>query len=247
MIKRIRFATRRSGVGDAAFAAAWHDSLAAGALAPPPARPVRAALGVARPEVVPDPRHDAVGVEWFRDTVHLERFEQWLETSGGAAAGGRREEVSDPAATLVLVAEEVVLRGADWLARRWEDATPKPKHIALARRAPGLTPAAFSEAWKAHAGALGRPGATRGVAIPAGVRGCAYVQDHVQRGAEGGYDAVNEVWFDDVEALRARVAWFDAQDAGNLDDDLFGAHWFLAVEETVVVPTQHPPGARGAG
>lgn len=47
------------------------------------------------------------------------------------------------------------------------------------------------------------------------------------------YDAINEVWFDDEDALRSRVAWFAATAAG-ADDDLFGDRWLMAVEEVVV-------------
>jgi hypothetical protein len=166
--------------------------------APPDDRAVRAVRCTALPDLAPDPRHGTVVFEWFAD---------------GVDPGGDG-----------LVVEERVVRGADWLERRWREATPVFKHIALAQRASGLTQAAFSERWAQHAGTVGsRP-------IPDEVRGLAYVQNHPVPG-DWPYDAVNEVYFDDIDILRTRIAFFE--DAPT--DELFGAHWFLAVREEVVV------------
>ena len=51
------------------------------------------------------------------------------------------------------------------------------------------------------------------------------------------YDAVNEVYFDDLDGLRRRVGWFRDNRVGAAADDLFGATWFLAVREQVITTT----------
>lgn len=238
MIKRIDFATRSAGTDPAAFAAAWRDAAAAAAAAPPGTRPLRIAVCRALPDVEADPPHDAVSIEWFADLDHLRRFEAWLRSGAGAPAGEPGAAAADPSRSAVVVAEEVVLRGADWLATRWEQGGPKLKHMALARRATGLTPEELSARWKARGGTVGRPGTAGALTVPPEARGRAYAQDHPLPAAhgEGGppYDAVNEVWFDDVEALAARVAWFAQHPPGAAEGDLFGDHRFLAVEEEPV-------------
>jgi len=78
------------------------------------------------------------------------------------------------------------------------------------------------------------------MAIPDEVRGRAYVQNHPDPAGERPYDAVNEVWFDDLAALRARVEWFRAHlsgpaDSGPAEADLIRQSWFIAVREHVVL------------
>lgn len=202
MIKRITFVT---GHGDAA----------AGTLdAPPDIRPSRVAVSTTLPDLTgPEPRHDGIVIEWFADADHLRRFEAWL----GAP---------DRAAGPVLVTEESVMRGAEWLDQRWRDGGEKLKHMAVAVRAEGLAPAEFSERWRAHSGRN----------IPDRVRGLAYVQNHPcpRTTGEWAYDAVNEVYFDDITGLRARVDWFRENLTGPLRSDLFRASWFLAVREEIL-------------
>ena len=48
------------------------------------------------------------------------------------------------------------------------------------------------------------------------------------------YDALNEVWFDDLDGLRARVEWFAANPPAVGDGSLFRQSWFLAALELVV-------------
>lgn len=170
-----------------------------GAVAPE-GRPLRAV--VCRP--VHDD-HEPVVVEWFRDAAHLDE--------------------AGPVEGLVVVAEEHVLRGADWLAERWTTGGPKLKHMAVAQRAAGLTPVEFQERWRNRAGSVGA------TPIPDEARGLAYVQNHPVPG-EWAYDAVNEVWFDDEAALQVRVRWFE-ENLGAGDDDLVGEHRFLQVVEEV--------------
>ena len=76
--------------------------------------------------------------------------------------------------------------------------------MSVARRNPALSRAVFAERWRAEAGSLG------GEAIPDDLRGLAYVQDHPV-GDDPPFDAVNEVWFDDLDALRQRAVWFAAR------------------------------------
>lgn len=49
--------------------------------------------------------------------------------------------------------------------------------------------------------------------------------------ADWAYDAVNEVYFDDLDGLRARIAWFAEHFDGVGEDDLAGESWFVAVRE----------------
>jgi hypothetical protein len=127
----------------------------------------------------------------------------------------------------VVVADEVVLRGADWLEARWSAGGGRYKHLALAVRAPGLSPEVFSTRWQAHAGTAG------GTPIPDEAKGRAYAQNHPRPPGAWPYDAVNEVWFDDLAGLRARITWFADNGVGQ-PDDLFGATTFLAVIERVL-------------
>lgn len=150
---------------------------------------------------------EVVVAAWFDDRVAAETF----------AAG-------QPGVPHVL-AEEHVLRGADWLERRWAGGGARLKHVALARRADGLDLPTFLDRWRTHAGTAG------GTPIPDEARGLAYAQNHPL--AEGAYDAVNEVWFDDLDSLRRRVDWFAANGVG-APDDLFGASTFLALREEVL-------------
>jgi hypothetical protein len=212
VIKRISFAARRE---DLTFATD----------APPGVRPSRVTLCTILPELTgPDPRHDGILMEWFADAAHLRRYQDRL-------GGGPDPETFKT----MIVAEEAVLRGAGWLDRRWRDGGDRLKHMALAVRAAGLTPAEFSRAWRSRAGQVRRAGATQVTAIPDEVRGRAYVQNHPDLAGERAYDAVNEVWFDDLAGLRARVEWFRANLSGPAEADLIRQSWFIAVREHVVL------------
>lgn len=149
---------------------------------------------------------ETVTFEWFGDDV---RFPAGSFPADGAGAGD-------------TIAAEAVLRGADWLEARWRDGTPRYKHLAVAIRAAGLTREEFARRWRAHAGTAG------GTPIPDAARGQAYAQNHV---LSGPVDAVNEVWFDDPAALRARAAWFDGRP---FDRDLFSSSRLICVREFLV-------------
>lgn len=185
----------------------------------------------------PDPVHGAVGLEWYADLAHLERFDAWLAAADPSASSG--VPVADGAvADVVIVADEHVMRGGDWLERRWRDGARRYKHLAIARRVPALTPAEFSERWRTGAGRVQGAGGRPALVIPDDVRGGAYVQNHPRPRATGewAYDAVNEVSFDDVEGLRTRVAWFADHVGAGAEPDLIAANWFLATTEDVVLP-----------
>jgi hypothetical protein len=167
--------------------------------------PTRIVRCVALAELTPpDAPCAAIAVEWFPD------------------------DVTPADETGTVVAEEVVVRGADWLEQRWRDGGPRWKHMALARRHPDLSQEELSRRWRSHAGTAGT------LVIPDVARGQAYAQDHPVR--PGPYDAVNEVWFDDPADLRARVEWFAAP---RPPDELFAESWLLAVREEVVGPLRY--------
>ncbi len=232
MIKRLEFAIGRAETTADDTAPAWREIVSADAGAPPEARPRRIALCVALPHSATVPRHDAVALEWFSDDDHLRRFEQWRAATNVAPG------VVEGVGSAVIVARELVLRGEEWLGRRWRDDRPRYKHMALARRAGHLTPAEFAARWRGHAGTARRAADERSVEIPGDALGAAYVQDHpVPRdGADWVYDAVNEVYFEDLDGLRRREQWFDANLSGDgRGDDIFGERWFLSAREDVLL------------
>ncbi|HET6951237.1 MAG TPA: EthD domain-containing protein [Acidimicrobiales bacterium] len=239
MIKRIRFATRRRDVAPGAFAAAWPAAVAAVAQAPAGVRPARVAVCTTLAELTgPGAKHDGIGFEWFADAGHLARFESWLHTAEGRSSLAALAAVAAAGASPVIVADECVLRGAGWLGQRWRDGGDKLKHMAIALRAAGLSAAEFSERWRHHAGRVGGPGGAPATVIPEGARGLAYVQDHPRprpAGDDWAYDALNEVWFDDVEGLRDRIAWFRENVPADGDDGLVRRSWFVAAREQVVL------------
>jgi hypothetical protein len=127
-----------------------------------------------------------------------------------------------------VAVDEVVVRGADELAARWAASDERFKMMSFGRRNPALSRAEFVARWRAEAGRLS------GDPIPDELRGLAYVQDH-PLGDDPPLDAVNEVWFDDVDALRRRAEWFAARP---IPADLMSPPdcWSLYLRETVVRP-----------
>jgi hypothetical protein len=232
LFKRIPFATRGGAAED--FPARWRAAAAGASEAPRGACPHRVVICTVLADMTPDAVHDGIGIEWFADTAHLARFEAWLASPAGAAVDKRLAEALDVARSPVVVAEEHVLRGREWLERRWQEGGEKLKHMAIARRAPGLSPAQFSELWKSRAGKVGR------TAIPERARGLAYVQNHPVPASEGSweYDAVNEVYFDDMDGVRARMAFFAGAPT---EDDLVGENWFVVAREETVAGGREAP------
>ncbi len=228
VIKRLRFATRSPQLSFDGFARQWPLLCAAAADAPSGLRPVRVAVCTVLPDLTgPDARHDGVVAEWFRDIRHLRRHDRWRSRRDDAA-----ETVTLPARATEVIAREQVLRGGDWLRHRWDDGGARMKHMAVAVRAANLTPEEFAARWTAHAGTVRRPGAAT-VAIPDSARGRAYVQNHPVAATRTAYDAVNEVYFDDLTGLRTRIDWFRAHGPTG-PDELFERSWFLAAREVVL-------------
>jgi hypothetical protein len=227
MIKRILLVSR-AGEGDD-FAAAWRAAMGAARSAPPAARPTRVSAGTVLPEFTPDSPHDGIGLQWFTDLGHLQRFEAWLAAPQSTALEELFDQAVDPASSQVVVAQEHVLRGEEWLLARWRDGGEKLKQMAVARRADGLTPAAFSERWRNRAGSVGE------VPIPQIARGQAYAQNHPLPKPVGDwpYDALNEVYFDHLDGLRTRIAWFE-ENFKEGEEDLVRESWFLAVREEIL-------------
>lgn len=243
MIKRLQFATRAGELDAGEFDGAWRDVVASTAGAPTHVRPVRVTASTTLRSFDEQPHHDAMAAWWFADEEGVARFEAWLDASDEVSAAIDRIVDRDRSPT--VVAEEVVVRGEDWLDRRWSGGGAMVKHVALAVRADALTPGAFSARWRDHAGRA-RAGRDRApIPIPDAARGQAYVQDHPCARATGewAYDAVSEVWFDDVAGVQERVAWFRDNEVG-VPDELFRATWFLVLEEAVVHP-RGPEAGRG--
>jgi hypothetical protein len=240
MIKRLSFVTRQVGLSVLEFAPSWLRAVAQLRHAPADVLPLRAVACITLHHVAgTEAPHDGISIAWFADQDALSRFEAWLATEQGGAVVAA-EGVVEPSATAVIVAEELVMRGADWLARRWTSGAPKLKHMALARRAEGLSAAEFSARWRGRPGVVGGARATPVITIPDHARGHAYVQNHPLRDAAAHgasaarYDAINEVYFDDLVAMQSRIEFFRQHDVGRADADLVSEAIFVAVEERVI-------------
>jgi hypothetical protein len=107
--------------------------------------------------------------------------------------------------SVAVAVEEVVQRGADALAAHRAGGGDGLKMMSFGRRNPALSPAEFAARWRRESGRLG------GDPIPDELRGFAYAQGHPAPGPDPGFDAVNEVWFDQLDDLRRRALWFAAR------------------------------------
>jgi len=238
MIKRVRFATRKADIDSDNFAVTWLETASAVAAdCPDGARPLRATLCTSVPGIIDVQKHDGVDLQWFSDIDHLERFDRWQATVALEPVADRLRRVLDYDASPVIVVDEAILRGADWLEQRWRWGGVRLKHMAIARRAAGLSPAEFSERWRRRAGTLKRSGSAQAIPIPKEALGNAYIQNHpIARGAgEWAYDAFNEVYFDELEDLRRRSDWFVESLGTGTEDDLVSQNWFLAASEEVLI------------
>lgn len=235
MIKRIRFATRSAGITPEEFRVAWRQAVARLVEAPVGVRPVRLAVSTVLSEVgAAAARHDGIVVMWFDGAAALADYQAWLLTVPGQEVLRAINQVADRDRSPVVVADEVVVRGAEWLDDRWRSGGEQVKHVALARRSPGVSPEELSRRWKAEAGRT-RSAAGGVVAIPEPLRGQAYVQNHPVARSTGdwAYDAINEVYFDDPLQLEQRVAWFREHPPA-ADDGLFRDPCFLVVSEDLL-------------
>lgn len=219
----------------------WVEALASDAGARPArGRPVRVALAVpvALPEL-PPPRFAAVDLQWFAAVDEARANEAWL---GAADAGLRPGSAPYGRGSCRVIAEEVVLRGRAHLDARWQEGGERYKMMSFGRRNPALTAAEFSARWRREAGNLG------GEPIPDAVRGSAYVQNHPLPLDDGEWplDAVNEVYVEDLDALRRRAAWFAARresagrsGAGGLMSPT--EMWSMGVRESPLTPAGGAP------
>ena len=101
------------------FAPRWPDAMEASASAPVDAKPLRIAVSTSLRDVISDPVHDGIGIEWFADTEHLGRFERWLAGAGGEPVSASLDAAIDVGSSPVVVTRPLVLRGGDWLENRW--------------------------------------------------------------------------------------------------------------------------------
>jgi hypothetical protein len=241
VIKRITFASRRTDLTRASFASVWPEAVAGSSEAPAELRPVRVTVATSLAQLMPgDAPHDGVATAWFTDDEHLAQFDAWLGTAHGRSVRGRIVQLIDDDASSAIVAEEAILRGADWLDEHWREGSDQLKHLVLARRAPGLSSAEFADRSQARGVRSGTDLAA--TVVPDEVGGRAYVENHpcALETGDWAYDAVNEAYFDDLDSLRARIAWFESHEAEATGDELFGPSRFLAVREVIVLPMTAP-------
>ena len=130
-------------------------------------------------------------------------------------------------ASPVVVAGERVVRGGDWLDRRWREGGPKLKQLAIATRADGLTLPQFLERWR---GRPARPGRRRFRTLSARWPTCRTTPWSMTAGSRPTTRST-EVYFDDADSLLALIAYLERELAGGADNDLVRASWFLAVSE----------------
>ena len=85
------------------------------------------------------PRNDVISLGGSATASTCAGLESWLGTPAGRAVREQRSEVIEFDASPVVAARERVVRGADWLERRWQEGGPKLKQLAIASRARGQT------------------------------------------------------------------------------------------------------------
>jgi hypothetical protein len=180
-------------------------------------RPFRVAVAEALtlPDL-PPPRFTAVDIQWFTGVPAALANDTWLRSAA--------PDLVDEGSCRV-VAEEVVVRGRDYLDARWQGGGERYKMMSFGKRSPRLTLEEFSARWRSEAGRLGDQ------AIPEDVRGLAYVQNHPVPldGHEWPFDAVNEVYVERLDDLHRRGAWFAARQEAALRSRAEG---FMSPAET---------------
>lgn len=186
-------------------------------------RPARVALAVPVDlPGLPPPRFAAIDIQWFADNAAALANDAWLSATDPQLCTGSSLL---GAGSCQVVADEVVLRGGDYLATRWAQGGDRYKAMHFGRRNPALTRAEFSDRWRHQAGRLGDE------EIPADVRGLAYIQNHPVplAGYEPPLDAVNEVYMERADHLVRRASWFAARQEAALRTE---AESFMSPTET---------------
>lgn len=234
-VKVVRFLAGGSSLPDE-LRSRWARALTGDAAATPPGgpvgRPVRVALAVPVDlPGLPPPRFAAIDLQWFADSGEALANEAWLDAVDPALCGG--SSLLGAGSCLVL-ADEVVLRGRDYVVARWEQGGDRYKAMHFGRRNPTLTPQEFSARWRRQAGRLGDE------EIPGDVRGLAYIQNHPVpvTGHVWPLDAVNEVYVERADHLVRRASWFAARQEAALRT---GAESFMSPTETWSMFVQESP------
>jgi hypothetical protein len=213
---------------------------------PAPGRPVRVALAVPLDlsEVGPPP-FAAIDILWFDGLAEAQVSEAWLAAADPELALG---SPSLGTRSCQVMAEEVVLRGPDYLQSRWDQGGERLKMTSFGKRNPELSLAEFSARWQSQAGRLGDE------EIPADLRGLAYVQNHPLplEAHEWPFDAINEVYFEQLDHLQRRRAYFAARQhtAARSTSESFISpteRWSMLVREWPLGPgpPSHPPVTSG--
>ena len=207
VIQRIRFATRRAGVDAAAFEAALRGLAMLARAEPPEVRPVRATVSVVLPGLAAaPPQHDGVARPLVRrrgapGPVRGPARRRRRSGRGGRAVRCDRRRRRSP----VVVVDEVVVRGEAWLEQRWSDRTspvqaPRPRPAGRGPDARGAVAAVARPRRQRPPRRVRRPHADPRRGPRPRLR--AGPPARPGRRATGAYDAVSEVWFDDVDGLQ---------------------------------------------
>ncbi len=237
MFKVLRFLDGQPGLAET-LASHWAQALGARPSDPPVRVSVAAPLTEAG---FPPPPFAAVDIQWFTDRGAA------LETDARLTAANPELRIGSSllgGSSCSVVAEEVVMRGEDYIDLRWQTGGDRLKMMSFGKRNPRLTLEEFLERWRGQAGRLG------GEAIPEQARGLAYIQNHplLLEGHAWPFDAINEVYFDHLEHLRERQAYFAARQEAALRTE---AESFMSPTETGSMfvrewPVSAEASARGA-
>jgi hypothetical protein len=218
---------------DASLRSQWERALASDGI-DHPGRPRRVAIGAPLTEAgFPPSPYAAVDVQWFTDKDAVRRNDAWLVSAGLGTD-------TLPDGTGVFVAEELVLRGEDYLAQRWKAGGEGYKMMSTSRRNPRLTIEEFSAGWRSQAGKLGDE------TIPPEAQGLAYAQNHPVPLDERTWivDAVNDVYFELLEHLAYRRDYFAAREEAVkqsvTETSIFAVEgrWSMFVRERLLTPPE---------
>ncbi len=188
MVKAIYFIKRKPGMELAAFREYWLNQHAAIVRKVPSLRRYVQSHTLDSGYRRGEPVYDGVAELWYDDTATMRRIAGTPESRAAADDDNNFLDVSN--FEFILTEEVVQKQGATQ-----PDAL---KMVILLNRKPGITPDQFQSHWRGIHGRLG-------AAVPAVTR---YVQSHVRLSAYGAgrsprYDGVAEMWFDNLDAMRA--------------------------------------------
>jgi uncharacterized protein (TIGR02118 family) len=232
-VKHITLVTRNPSISQEALAQRWEERATQLARAVTPARwplrmlqdlPVSVAggelpLGGMRTVVVPDERFNP------------EHRRGWWQSEEAQSLCGVESDLMDPAQTRSGATHERVLKGRD---RLFDDAVRREqggavKVVAFLKRRPDMSTAECCRYWEQCHAPLAL------TAVPADVFAYAYVQNHciVEKGTEPDFDAVAELYFDDLKAVRRWSRWYASDDGAVLRADEL--NFILPDQRTILV------------